>query len=153
MSRLEHLVPPPLVALLLAVGMWWLAAWTPPWPWTDEARLPMVVALVAAGLLFDLSGLVVFLRWRTTINPLRPERASALVTTGVYRITRNPMYAGLCCLLLAWAVYLWSPWSLLGPVLFVAWITRFQILPEERVLQEKFGEDYRAYRARVRRWF
>jgi protein-S-isoprenylcysteine O-methyltransferase Ste14 len=152
MSKLEHLVPPPLVAFLLAAGMWWLAAWPPAWPWAGELRWPLVLALVVAGLLFDLSGLLVFLRRRTTINPLRPERASVLVTSGAYRITRNPMYVGLGCLLLAWAVYLWSPWSLLGPVFFVAWITRFQIVPEERVLEEKFGEDYRAYRARVRRW-
>lgn len=152
MSWLEHRLPPPVVALLLAAGMWWLAAWPPAWPWTGEGRWPLVLALVVVGLLFDLSGLVVFLRQRTTINPLRPERASSLVTGGVYRITRNPMYVGLCCLLLAWALFLWSPWTLLGPVLFVAWITRLQIVPEERELERKFGDDYRAYRARVRRW-
>jgi len=152
MSKLEHLVPPPVVALLLAAGMVWLATWPPAWPWSGEARFLLVAVLVLLGLLFDLAGLLVFLRQRTSINPLRPERASALVTNGVYRFTRNPMYVGLCCLLLALAVFLRSPWALLGPVLFVAWITRFQIVPEERILEGKFGEDYRAYRTRVRRW-
>lgn len=152
MNKLEHLVPPPVVALLLAALMWWLATWPPAWPWSGEYRMPVVWLLVVAGCVFDLSGLVAFLRRRTTINPLRPEQASSLVTRGVYRVTRNPMYVGLACLLLAWAAFLWAPWTLLGPVCFVAWITRFQIVPEERVLDRLFGEDYRAYRARVRRW-
>ncbi|TNF57574.1 MAG: isoprenylcysteine carboxylmethyltransferase family protein [Burkholderiales bacterium] len=152
MDKLEHLVPPPLVALALAGLMWWLATWPPSWPWSGQGRMPVVGALVVLGLVFDLSGLASFVRRRTTVNPLRPERASSLVTGGIYRITRNPMYVGLACLLLAWALFLWSPWALLGPVLFMAWITRFQIVPEERALEQLFGDAYRDYCARVRRW-
>ncbi|TNF62161.1 MAG: isoprenylcysteine carboxylmethyltransferase family protein [Burkholderiales bacterium] len=152
MGKLENLIPPPVVAALVAALMWWLSGLPPAWPWPAGERTALVLALVALGLAFDLSGLLVFLRQRTTINPLRPHRASSLATAGVYRITRNPMYVGLCCLLLAWAVHLWSPWALAGPLLFVAYITRFQIVPEERALEALFGEQYRAYRARVRRW-
>lgn len=109
------------------------------------------MALAAVGAAFDVAGLVAFRRASTTINPLHPERASALVTGGVYRITRNPMYVGLAFALLAWAAYLGSPWALLGPVAFVGYITHFQIVPEERILRARFAQ-FDAYAARVRRW-
>ena len=83
---------------------------------------------------------------------MKPGAVSALVTNGIYRWTRNPMYVGLCLFLSAAVVYLWSPWVLLGPVAFVAYINRFQIAPEERVMRERFGETYEAYCQRVRRW-
>lgn len=112
-----------------------------------------VALLVAVGLSFDLSGLLAFRASRTTINPLRPERASSLVTGGVYQITRNPMYVGMLFLLLALGLYLahW-PALLLGPLAYVLYLNRFQIAPEERVLLGLFGEEYRAYTGRVRRW-
>ena len=97
-------------------------------------------------------GLLAFRASRTTINPLRPKRVSALVTVCVYRITRNPMYVGLCCILLAWAVHLAALPAFLGPPAFVLYVTRFQIVPEERALAELFGERYLEYAARVRRW-
>jgi len=89
---------------------------------------------------------------KTTINPLDPSRASVLVTVGIFRITRNPMYLSLLLLLIAYAVRLgsWGEW--LGPALFAAYVTRFQIIPEERILAVKFGAAYLAYRSRTRRW-
>jgi protein-S-isoprenylcysteine O-methyltransferase Ste14 len=93
-----------------------------------------------------------FRRANTTVNPLKPQAASSLVTIGIYRYTRNPMYLGLLFLIVAWAVLLSSPFALLGPVTFVAFIGRFQIVPEERVLSALFGEEYAAYKSHVRRW-
>jgi protein-S-isoprenylcysteine O-methyltransferase Ste14 len=107
---------------------------------------------VAGGLAVSLAGVIEFRRARTTVHPLRPERASALVSGGIYRFTRNPMYVGMLTTLLGWAAWLAAPWALLGPVAFVAFIGRFQIAPEERVLQRLFGADYEAYTRRVRRW-
>jgi protein-S-isoprenylcysteine O-methyltransferase Ste14 len=75
-----------------------------------------------------------------------------LVSTGVYSFTRNPMYLGMALVLLAWAAYLSSAWSLLGPLLFALYITRFQIVPEERVLDRLFGTSFAAYKKCVRRW-
>lgn len=108
--------------------------------------------MAIAGVAFDLLGLLAFRAARTTTNPFKPERASALVTGGVYRVTRNPMYVGLALLLSAWAIWLSAllPWA--GPVLFVLYITRFQIRPEERVLRDIFGDAYSRYADRVRRW-
>ena len=83
---------------------------------------------------------------------MKPQAASSLVVAGVYKITRNPMYLGLSLVLVGWAVFLWSAWALLGPVVFVAYISRFQIAPEERVLASLFGSEYSAYKTKVRRW-
>jgi protein-S-isoprenylcysteine O-methyltransferase Ste14 len=152
MRSLELKIPPPLVALLLALGMWALARAT----FTLDAGVALRAwvsgAFVLAAAVFDVSALLAFRRARTTINPLRPGNASSLVRGGVYRFTRNPMYVGLLLLLLGWAVWLAAPWALLGPLAFVPYITRFQIVPEERVLARLFGAEFAHYQARVRRW-
>ena len=148
MSSLELKVPPPLVALLVALAMWGLARATPP---SGELSLRVAVALALAviGVAFSVSGVLAFRRAKTT---KKPQAASSLVVTGVYRLTRNPMYLGLSLVLLAWAAFLWSAWELLGPAVFVAYISRFQIIPEEKVLDTLFGADYSTYKAKVRRW-
>ena len=152
MQWLEHKIPPPVIGALTALLMGFVAPLGPALALGDGVRVVATAALVVVGLAFDLSGLLAFRTHRTTVNPLQPQRASALVTGGVYRITRNPMYVGMGFLLLAWAMHLSALLPLLGPVLFVLYITRFQILPEERVLQQLFGEAYTRYRGRVRRW-
>jgi protein-S-isoprenylcysteine O-methyltransferase Ste14 len=152
MRVLELIVPPPIVALLVGTAMWF-ASRTGPSP-----ELPLLVR-IAGGLAVALlggaiaaAGDVAFKRAKTTINPLRPENTTSLVTSGAYRYTRNPMYLGLLLVVLGWAVYLLSPWAFLGPVAFVLYITRFQIVPEEKILGAKFGEAYSNYTSQVRRW-
>jgi protein-S-isoprenylcysteine O-methyltransferase Ste14 len=149
---LELRVPPPLVALGCAVGMWALARRTGALPLPAVLTDWGAAGLIALGLTLDLVAIGHFARARTTINPLRPAATTALVTDGIYRVTRNPMYLGLACVLTGWALRLASAWALLGVALFVAWITRFQIVPEERMMAARFGEAFAAYRARVRRW-
>jgi protein-S-isoprenylcysteine O-methyltransferase Ste14 len=149
---LDHKIPPPVVGALVAAAMWGVSAMGPQFPFAPEPRYAGAAILVLAGIAFDVLGLFAFRASRTTINPLKPERASALVTGGVYRVTRNPMYVGMGLFLLAWAVYLSALLPFAGPVIFVLYITRFQIQPEERVLKGIFGGKYSAYAARVRRW-
>ena len=86
------------------------------------------------------------------MNPIKPDTASSLVSSGVYRFTRNPMYLGLSVTLLGWAMFLSNPLALLAVPLFVLYINRFQINPEERVLSSLFGAGYAAYKEKVRRW-
>ena len=152
MQALEHKIPPPVVGAVVAAAMWGLAAFPPFLHISPFVRNAAIAALVAGGVAFDVLGLVAFLRARTTVNPLNPGKASALVTHGIYKLTRNPMYVGMALLLTAWACYLSALWPFLGPALFVLYINRFQIEPEERVLKGLFGEEYAAYAARVRRW-
>lgn len=152
MPSLEHRIPPPIVGALVAAAMWSVSAVGPVFDWPAVPKYAAAGLLAAAGIAFDVMGLLAFRAARTTFNPLRPERASALVTGGAYRVTRNPMYVGLALLLTAWAIWLSALLPFAGPVVLVAYLTRFQIEPEERVLHALFGDDYRAYAARVRRW-
>ena len=152
MRALELKVPPPIVALVMAIAMWFLSRLPASSETLPVVRLLLAVGLAAVGAVISLSGVLAFRRAKTTVNPLKPESSSSLVIAGVYKLTRNPMYVGMLFLLLALAAFLWSVWSLLGPLGFVAYMGRFQIAPEERVLAGLFGTEYAEYKARVRRW-
>lgn len=154
MFNLEHKIPPPVVGLACAGLAWWLAHAAPALALQLPGRLALGLALIlaAAGFALELWGLWTFRRHRTTPNPLAPERARTVVQTGPYRYTRNPMYLGVALQLLAWCGYLGNPLALLALAAFVAYMTRFQILPEERALAQRFGESYLRYLRSVRRW-
>lgn len=149
---LETKIPAPVLAAVLGVVM--KAYVVSGGILVDPSLLRMQLGVGLA----QVSGLLVLaalgcMAWsRTTINPIVPERATCLVTGGVYRFSRNPMYLSLLMLLVAYAVRIESPAVWLAPVFFVAYVTRFQILPEERVLAQKFGGAYQDYRQRTRRW-
>jgi protein-S-isoprenylcysteine O-methyltransferase Ste14 len=152
MRKLELKIPPPLVFALAALITWGLSKTFPPVDLAFDTRLPLALGIAAIGGFISVAGALAFRRAKTTANPLRPHQATALVTGGIYRITRNPMYVGLMLVLLAWAVGLGSPVSLAGPVMFIMYMNRFQIGPEEAALAAKFGDEFEAYRSRVRRW-
>lgn len=132
--------------------MWALNRWLPlahwiEYPWTRLAGLPL-----AAGIALGAAALMKFRQARTSVNPVDLSKTSRLVSDGIFRITRNPMYLGLTLLLSGWAVWLGaaSPWLI--PPLFVIVITIVQIIPEEQMLGRLFGEQYLAYQRRVARW-
>ena len=152
MSFLENRIPPPLVAAASAGAMWYLATWTPAVGIPSEIRIAAAILLCAAGLCVMLAGVVSFRQAQTTVNPLKPETATALVTSGVYRYTRNPMYLGMLVVLLAWAVFLASPAALAGVLGFWWYIGRFQVRPEEKALAALFGNSFNDFTTRVRRW-
>lgn len=152
MQALELKIRPPVVALVLVALMGLLARTAPTLEVPSVLRVLSAAVIGLVGAAIGVAGKLGFRRAGTTNNPMKPESASALVTGGIYRRTRNPMYLSLLLLLLAWAVFLASGWALLGPVAFVLYIGRFQITPEERTLSAMFGADYAAYKSRVRRW-
>jgi protein-S-isoprenylcysteine O-methyltransferase Ste14 len=153
MRYLELRIPPPIVGLIVAAAMWLLASRPPLWPPSTSVRLSASVFILTIGIAIALSAVVSFRRAQTTVNPLKPETSTSLVTTGIFARTRNPMYLGMLIGLLAWAVYLASAVALLGPVAFALYITRFQIIPEERAMQSLFGSAFSRYSQSVRRWF
>ena len=152
MRALELRIPPPAVAALMAGAMWGIAALAPLIALAAFIRVVAAVIIALVGAVFSIAGIISFRLARTTINPMKPETTTSLVCSGIYRLTRNPMYAGLLFVLVAWAVFLSSGWSLLGPLAFVLYINRFQIAPEERALSAMFGTEYSAYKSTVRRW-
>jgi protein-S-isoprenylcysteine O-methyltransferase Ste14 len=117
-------------------------------PW----RFTLIVVVLVAGILVGGIAVSLFARARTTVNPLKPRESSALVTRGVYRWTRNPMYLGMLIVLVAWALFVANWLAFVGLPLFIVLINRFQIGPEERVLRERFGAPFDDYCRKVRRW-
>jgi protein-S-isoprenylcysteine O-methyltransferase Ste14 len=151
-DKLELRVPPLVVVLLLGALMWLAAYGTGPTDARHGLRWGFAIFFAVLGILVVLGGVWEFRRARTTVDPRDPAKASSIVTRGVYRFTRNPMYLGFLCLLVGWAAVLWSPLALAGPLVFVAYLNRFQIEPEERMLRARFGAPYEEYLRRVRRW-
>src|ERR1019366_2886926 len=139
-------IPPPILMLLGAGLMWALDHWMSA-PWN---RLGGLVA--AVGIAIAVAAFVRFRKVGTTVNPVDPSKASRLVTDGVFRVSRNPMYLGLLLLLIGWAVWLGSVSPFVVPPLFVFAITVVQIIPEEQALSRNFGEQYVSYQRSVARW-
>lgn len=150
MKSLELKIPPPVVGVIVAAAMWAIDRWTPSYEF--PGRRVLAVTLAVVGLSIAAAGVIEFRRARTTVNPLRPSTTSSLVASGVYRLTRNPMYLGFLLVLLGWAAWLANPATLAVAALFVLYLNRFQIAPEERALHALFGAEFERYCARVRRW-
>ncbi|KLI62906.1 methyltransferase family protein [Aurantiacibacter marinus] len=149
---MKLLIPPPIVAALCGLAMWSLDEALPELHFTFPFQPVLACSLIAAGIVIDLVSIAAFRRARTTVTPLSPEKASKLVVGGLYNFTRNPMYLGMVVLLSGVAVWLGSAAGFAIIVIFAAYITRFQIIPEEERLEAIFGDQFRSYRQRVRRW-
>ncbi len=149
---LKTVIPPPVYALGTGGMMWWLDRSWPLLSWPESVLNTTGLVIIALALLADVWSLGLFRRTRTSPNPMRPEAASKLVVRGLYRISRNPMYLGLLIVLFGWWLYLGSLSPLLMLPVFVRVLTVQQIVPEEKVLEEKFGAEYLAYKQQVRRW-
>lgn len=152
MNHWQLKIPPPVYLLLFAGLMWLVNNWLPvfrlvPEPWNRAG-----LVLIATAVLVDFWSLGLFFRAHTTFNPIHPERSRALVTTGPYRYTRNPMYVGMLIILTGWGIYLGSIAPFLLLPFFVLTLTVQQIIPEEKVLEQTFGSAYLDYKTRVSRW-
>jgi protein-S-isoprenylcysteine O-methyltransferase Ste14 len=110
------------------------------------------IVFVLTGILIAALGVMSFRRARTTVNPMKPESSTALVVRGIYRVTRNPMYLGFLFVLGGFALFLRHPVAFLALPLFVLYMNRFQIEPEEAALRSRFGAEFTDYQSRVRRW-
>lgn len=152
-GRSLELKVPPVALVLISAALMWLGAWAAPRLGSPlPGRRLVAGGLALLGALISILGVVVFRRARTTVNPMKPESSSSLVVAGLYRVTRNPMYLGFLLILLGWAAYLSNALSVLVIPAFVLYLTVFQIRPEERALEARFGPDFAAYKAQVRRW-
>ncbi|AWH89817.1 methyltransferase family protein [Limnobaculum parvum] len=149
---LELRFPPPIIfsVSLLFIGF---IHWCFPAFKTESTLMPIVsgVCFLASGII-GLSSLTMFYRAKTTVNPINVNSATTLVDSGLYAFSRNPMYLALALLLLSACFWLGNLLGLVGVFVFILYITRFQIIPEERALGALFGQRYQDYQRRVRRW-
>ena len=152
MRALETKIPPPIAMALLGAIVWVVARRLPgfSFPLPFAGGLGVAVALV--GVWLNLYPKRAFRRAGTTVNPLTPGSATQLVTSGIYRYTRNPMYLGHSVILLGWSVNLHNAAALTAIPIFMMYIWRFQILPEERLLSVRFQDEYVAFCRQVPRW-
>ena len=150
-NKLKHRIPPPVVTSISALIMWALAEI---FPQAVAAKSSSTLALIfsAVGLVFAGAGMAAFAQQKTTVNPLDLQNTTALVTHGIYRVTRNPMYVGMLFLLFGWALYLANILSMLWLAPWVVYMSHMQIAPEEQAMEALFGDEYRAYCQQVRRW-
>lgn len=148
-----HLKVPPVVVFLIAAGLLSAGAWLlPALNFAAPGRTVLAVVLAVAGMVPGGQAVAAFVKRKTTVDPRTPERAAVLVSDGIYRFSRNPMYLGLACLLMALALYLGTLTAVVIVPGFVWYLTEFQIRPEEDSLRKIFGEAYEHYQAKVRRW-
>lgn len=153
MTRFETRIPPVAVFLgalaIIEIGAKFWPQWTGV---PSTASRTLVWVMLVWGAILGAAAVAQFLQAQTTVHPNHPERSSALVTTGIYRVSRNPMYLGLAVFIVAYAFHRMHPAGFIAFPCFIAFITRFQIIPEEQALSLRFGKEYSEYAARVRRW-
>jgi protein-S-isoprenylcysteine O-methyltransferase Ste14 len=153
MSPRLHLRVPPVAVTFLAGAVALVNVWAfPGLCWESPARPWLALILVLAGIICGLLGVASFRSARTSVNPLQPAAATTLVISGIYRVSRNPMYLGFLFLLLGELAWLAHPFALLAAPALVIYLNCFQIAPEEQALRQSFGMEYMVYATRVRRW-
>lgn len=150
---MELKVPPVIVFIVFALAMYLLDLVLPVGFFDFFGRALLAQVLVGIAVVVGGLSLLPFFMKKTTVDPTKPEKASVLITNGVYRFSRNPMYFALLVLLLALGLILGNAFNTLVAAGFVGYMNRFQIIPEERMLLQKFGRSYKDYLARTRRWF
>ena len=152
MNSLELKIPPVAQVIVTAAAMYGVSKVAPALKFSFKGSAAVAVGLGAIGLGSAILGVTQFRKAQTTPNPQALEKVSSLVTSGVYQYSRNPMYVGLVLVLFSWALYLSHFLAFVLLPIFILYMTRFQIQPEERMLAQKFGKTYQTYKAKVRRW-
>ena len=152
MRVLELRVPPLAILLVTVLLMALCARLLPAVAFTIPFQEFAALILALAGATISILGVISFRRAGTTVNPLKPDASTSLVRSGVYKLTRNPMYLGFLMLLLGWGIYLSNALALMFIPMFLVYMNQFQIEPEERALFSRFGQEFVAYTRSVRRW-
>jgi protein-S-isoprenylcysteine O-methyltransferase Ste14 len=152
LSRLELRVPPLLLTAVAALLAWAAAKLLPAAALPFPGHQALAAATAVAGAVFLFGSALQFRLRRTTLDPRTPDKATHFVARGFYALSRNPMYVGMAALLLALALWHANVAALAVVGGFCAYLTAFQIKPEERALAQRFGAAYLQYKSSVRRW-
>ena len=143
-------IPPPLIVLVLIVSIYFSSKKI------DLINIPLQleisIFILSAGILIFVNPVLQFIKSKTTVNPIQFEEVNKLVTSGIFKYSRNPMYLGMLMIVLSTSIFCLNIYSILTPLLFILWINKFQIKREEEFLIEKFGDEYLSYKKKTRRW-
>ena len=145
--NLDTKIPPPIVTIIILSIIYLFDL--------NEYNLNTdIISIITLfiGLIFIISAVIQFINRKTTVNPTKPHKTSTLVITGAYKITRNPMYLGMLLIIISFALYKALIISLILIPLFIFYINKFQIEPEEFEMRKKFGKEYEDYCKKVDRW-
>ena len=143
-------IPPPILVIILTVSIY-----------LSSKKIVLIhlpyrylisTILLSIGFLVILNPVINFIKSKTTVNPIKFKNVNRLVTSGIFKISRNPMYLGMILIVLSSTVFYLNIYPIFTPFIFYFWINRFQIKREEKFLTEKFGEEYLLYKTRTRRW-
>lgn len=140
-------IPPPLLCLFIAIAMYFL-----PKIASYSVHFSVIVFVISLSFLIALSSVMQFFICKTSINPRDFKGTTKLVSTDIFRFSRNPMYLSLLLMLIAWALWLGNSLAWLGVIVFILVMNHCQIAREETYLENKFGDEYRRYKQKVRRW-
>ena len=147
---METKIPPPVVTLIFGFAIYLSRKIFPEIEIQHASFFGMFLLLL--GFLILISAVQLFRNDKTTVNPLSPEQATKLVTNGIFKLSRNPMYLGMAVILASVAVF----FNIIGGIIFMAlfclYITKFQIIPEEKAMKELFAQDFEQYMKATRRW-
>jgi protein-S-isoprenylcysteine O-methyltransferase Ste14 len=147
---MNNKIPPPVIALICGLVIYFSRALFPKYVFTLTNFISILFLVL--GLLMLTTAVLSFKKYQTTVNPLRPEKASQLITSGIFKFSRNPMYFAMLLVLLSITV----KFNILGgaamSVAFVLFITTFQIIPEELAMKKLFGGEFDLYQKSTRRW-
>ena len=143
-------IPPPLLVLILVVSSFFSSKKINIILIPNQNIVSIIILLV--GLLILIIPVSNFIKYKTTIDPIKFKKVNKLITSGIYKYSRNPMYLGLLMIVISSSILYLNIYSLTTPFLFYWWINRFQIKREEIFLTEKFGKEYLSYKTKTRRW-
>ena len=143
-------IPPPILVIILT-SLVYFSSTKLELIYLPYRQIVSVIILII-GLIVIVSPVVDFIKSKTTINPVKFKNVNRLVTTGIYRYSRNPMYLGMILIIISTTVYYLNFLSVFSPLIFYIWINKFQINREEIFLEEKFGSEYLKYKSKTRRW-
>ena len=147
---METKIPPPIVTLIFGLAIYLSRTIFPEIEIQYSSFFGMVLLLL--GFLILISAVKLFRNDKTTVNPLSPEQATKLVTNGIFKLSRNPMYLGMAVILASVAVFFNIIGGIISMALFCLYITKFQIIPEEKAMKELFAQDFEQYMQATRRW-
>ena len=143
-------IPPPILVLILVVSSFLSSKKI------DVIHIPhqtlVSILILLIGILILIIPVTKFIKYKTTIDPIEFKKVNKLVTSGIYKYSRNPMYLGLLLIVISSSILYLNIYSVSTPIFFYYWINRFQIQREEVFLTEKFGKEYLSYKTKTRRW-